>query len=50
MIVDMVSAILLIFIIAFLFDISFNLRRSNKDFDRLIRKLSEITDLIQKKI
>jgi hypothetical protein len=49
MIVDMIGGLVLFFIMAFVFDISFNLRRINRDLERLLRKLAEITDLLQKK-
>ena len=38
-----------IFILAIVFDISFNLRRLVKGMDRLWRKLAEINDTLQRK-
>ncbi|MFH1458353.1 MAG: hypothetical protein ABIG31_04215 [Candidatus Omnitrophota bacterium] len=47
---DMLVLIALLFIIVFVFDVSFNLRRIGRNFERLLRKLAEIEDLLQKKI
>ena len=47
--VDMVTGIALLFMVVLIFDISFNLRRISRNFDRLLRKLGEIADLLQKK-
>ena len=47
MIFDMITGIVLLFIMAFVFDLSFNLRRVNRDMERLLRKLAEITDLLK---
>lgn len=38
-----------LFILAIVFDISFNLRRLVKAMDRLWRKLSEINDTLQRR-
>jgi len=38
-----------LFMVAFTFDISFNLRRLNNNMDRLWRRLIEIEDTVQKK-
>jgi len=45
----MLTGIAYIFILAIIFDISFNLRRLRGSLDRIWRKLAEITDLLQKK-
>ncbi len=46
---DMVFLVAFLFIIVFIFDLSFNLRRISKNFERLMRKLSEIADGLQRK-
>ena len=38
----------LLFLLGFVFDISFNLRRLMKNLDRIWRKLAEINDSLQK--
>lgn len=45
---EMVIAVALFFIVVLIFDVSFNLRRIAKNFERLLRKLAEITDLLAK--
>jgi hypothetical protein len=45
---DMFTGIVIFFVIVLLFDVSFNMRRVSKHFDRILRKLSEIADLLQK--
>ncbi|MBU0709570.1 MAG: hypothetical protein KJ793_02540 [Candidatus Omnitrophica bacterium] len=47
--VDALVTIILLFLLVFSFDISFNLRRLNKSLDRLWRKLVEINDTLQNK-
>ncbi|MFH1355102.1 MAG: hypothetical protein ABIH19_03030 [Candidatus Omnitrophota bacterium] len=44
---DTLVTIILLFLLVFSFDISFNLRRLNKTLDRLWRKLAEINDTLQ---
>ena len=46
---DMLTGIAYLFILAVIFDISFNLRRLLRSLDRIWRKLAEINDLLQKK-
>ncbi|MFH0826468.1 MAG: hypothetical protein V1923_01070 [Candidatus Omnitrophota bacterium] len=45
---EMVIAGALFFIVVLIFDVSFNLRRIAKNLERLLRKLAEIADLLQK--
>ncbi len=46
---DMLVFLAFLFILAMVFDISFNLRRVVKGLDRLWRKLAEISDTLQRK-
>ena len=41
--------LILLFILVFIFDISFNIRRLIKSSDRLWRKLAEINETLNKK-
>jgi len=43
------TALILLFIVVFTFDISFNLRRLNKNLDRVWRKMEEINTTLQNK-
>ncbi|MFH1413485.1 MAG: hypothetical protein ABIG56_01375 [Candidatus Omnitrophota bacterium] len=47
--VDAVVTVILLFLLVFSFDISFNMRRLNRTLDRLWRKLAEINDTLQNK-
>lgn len=47
--VEMLNFLAFLFILAIIFDISFNLRRLVKAMDRLWRKLAEINDTLQRK-
>jgi hypothetical protein len=47
---DVIIWIVLLFIVVLTFDISFNLRRVARNFERLLRKLAEIEDVLAKKI
>ena len=46
---ETLSFVAYLFILAIIFDISFNLRRQVKAMDRLWRKLAEINDTLQRK-
>jgi len=46
---DIITAGAILFLVVFVFDISFNLRRISRNFERLMRKLAEIADLLQQK-
>lgn len=47
--VDALNFLAYLFILAIVFDVSFNLRRLVKGMDRLWRKLAEINDTLQRK-
>lgn len=46
---DMFMLTIYLFLLAIIFDISFNIRRLLKSLDRIWRKLVEINDSLQKK-
>ena len=47
--VETIHFVAYLFILAIIFDISFNLRRLVRGLDRLWRKLAEINDTLQRK-
>jgi hypothetical protein len=47
--VDTLNFVAYLFILAIVFDISFNLRRLVRGLDRLWRKMAEINDTLQQK-
>lgn len=49
MVISMFVAAILLFVLLFTFDISFNLRRLLKNMDRIWRKMEEINTTLQSK-
>jgi len=49
MVIGMFVAAVLLFLLLFIFDISFNLRRLLKNMDRIWRKMEEINTTLQSK-
>ena len=49
MVIGMFVAAVLLFLLLFIFDISFNLRRLLKNMDRIWRKMEEINTTLQNK-
>jgi flagellar biogenesis protein FliO len=49
MVIPMFVAAVLLFLLLFIFDISFNLRRLLKNMDRIWRKMEEINTTLQSK-
>ncbi len=49
MVIGMFVAAVLLFLLLFVFDISFNLRRLLKNMDRIWRKMEEINTTLQNK-
>jgi hypothetical protein len=49
MLTNAAATLILLFLLLFTFDISFNLRRLNKNLDRVWRKMEEINTTLQNK-